>query len=324
MTKDRGIIEIPDTDYQARIAKVKASQTPVGGAPVLAGTPRFDNLPPPPQEIAARERMRNAAIAATPPQQRQLLTAEERKQLEDSGRLQQGIGSGIRANQPSAAALTPEAPPESAEERRGILSKKTAEGLEALDKELQEQAKLANEDSIDELLEEFKRSPLSSKKRRLEIEARCPPMEIDDLLVYGELRQIVPILPNRLEVTYRSTNGEEDLFVKRIATYDEPPPGSESKLILLDEQKYTNRFLMDRYLTLTLTAGIHAVNGRALPPFTDNTGTPQSELFWLKFKALKRYPAALLHDISINYSWFTSRLEKLTLSPEAMKDLQGF
>jgi hypothetical protein len=301
----------------------------VGELPKPDGTPSFDNIKvsPPPETPPADLR---------PPWG--LVTKEEQRVLEEKGRWIPGIGAGYRMNQPGAQGIptTPDPAEKSTEvpsaPTQAGLRPVTIEGLSALAQEVS--AKQKKEEEVEEREERLRRqygvskeqvSLLMHRKRRKEIESRLPPLSIEDLLLHGEIRQKVSILPSKFEPTFRSSSGEEDLFVKRMASFEEEEDKKgERRLIPINEQLFTDRYLMDRLALMNLTVGVYALNDRPLPDHLDEARVPQGPLFFAKSRMLCRQPSIILADLNINHFWFLDRVEKLLLSPDLLKELQDF
>lgn len=136
---------------------------------------------------------------------------------------------------------------------------------------------------------------IGSVGRRKEIESRCGDVKIDELFVSGELRQHVPIRPGRLEVTYRTLKGKEDLYIKR----------------RLNEVRDENvRYAEDRFLYMLLCAHVQSYNGSKLPSVFDENGKVSDSAFNERFEALCEIPQVLIEDVWVNYVWFERRVRR--------------
>ena len=154
-------------------------------------------------------------------------------------------------------------------------------------------------DSYSRMLEE---DMLNNTKRRKTIEKRLKAMDLSDLITEGEVKQKVPIVPNKLEVTYRSVSSGEDLEVKRM---------------LYNIRKEVPRYQLDAYSIMSLTLAIYAINGHPLPDHRDEAGNFSETRFRNKFELVKKYPLQLVADLGVNYIWFDVRVKKL-FSVEAL------
>ena len=136
---------------------------------------------------------------------------------------------------------------------------------------------------------------IGSVGRRKEIESRCGDVKIDELFVSGELRQHVAIRPGRLEVTYRTLKGKEDLYIKR----------------RLNEVRDENaRYAEDRFLYMLLCAHVQSYNGSKLPSIFDENGRVSDSAFNARFEALCEIPQVLIEDVWVNYVWFERRVRR--------------
>ena len=296
---DRPVTTFPEQDeYQKQIDEAKKRQVPVGGA-VKPPMPRFDQ-----------------PVAETP-SARGMLTKEQMEAMRQRGELIPGVGSGYAFNQPATAKkdAPPPTPPEGfvnppRPEGSG-LRKETAEQLERLakaqaaDPATKDPAKDGKEPEKDSELDfdEFAERVtnfLNNKARREAIEARCPALDLEDLLEHQELRQRVPIIPGKFEPTFRTMSGSEDLFVKRSMLGSRGP----------------DQFILDRFAFMNLVASLFAINGRPLPTHLKDDGEPDDKLFEVKMKAVGKYPSAVVADMSVNFSWFDARVKKLLVVDE--------
>jgi len=137
---------------------------------------------------------------------------------------------------------------------------------------------------------------LNNRKRSAEIEGRCAPMSLDDLILKDEVQQNVPIVPGRFEVLYRSMTPDESLFIKRYVAKD---------------QGQSDQYLMERFSLCQIACSVLAINGRPLPDHRNTEGVIEEKLFESKLKAVMKKSAYVLADIGINYAWFDIRVRRL-------------
>jgi hypothetical protein len=142
---------------------------------------------------------------------------------------------------------------------------------------------------------------LNNKKRRIAIESRCEPMSIDDLILRDEVRQLVPIIPGKFEVLFRSMTPEENLFIKQI--------------IAKFDQDKSDQYVMEKFAICQLTCCVMAINGRTFPDHRKPDGTPDDDLFNAKLKQLVKKSGYVIADLDLNYAWFDIRVRKL-LNPD--------
>jgi hypothetical protein len=157
----------------------------------------------------------------------------------------------------------------------------------------------SSDSNIDELRTLFgddtQWSVLNNPTRRKAIESRLVPLDIADILVHGEVRQTIPVIPDKLTLVVRSVNGEEDLAVKH----------------LMGDESGTDRYLMDKFSLMGVTLGLVSINDVELPTHLNKDKEFDKELFLRKFKILLRYPMSLLADIGLQFFWFDKRVQAL-------------
>jgi hypothetical protein len=140
---------------------------------------------------------------------------------------------------------------------------------------------------------------LNNEEQRQIIEARVTEMDLDDLIMKGFVRQVVPIIPGKFEPEFKSISGEEDLALKRLII-------SEAKGFDVDD-----KYVLDKYSIMSVACGLFALNKKPLPDHVDNTGAFSDELFWKKFNMIVRYPLHMLASLGINFFWFDVRVRKM-------------
>lgn len=240
-----------------------------------------------------------------------------------------GVGSMYAANQPALRNRGGQQP-----ERKMTLSEETISGLEALKKfqneAAQTQEKVIKEedkkekDSIKDsgptapfkdqpdfsgLLEQIRAEQQKLGEDRIEklkkeIEARCQPLSVEKLIEEGEIRQEVPIVRDKLLVTYRTLSGEEDLCIKRE---------------LYGVQGGDN-YIVDLLGMMQMTAGLYAINGRPLPTHLDEKRRFNKDLFYTKLDIVKSYAIQMLAMIGLNFTWFDQRTRELFFDLEPLKN----
>lgn len=225
----------------------------------------------------------------------------------------QGMGSMIAANQPHVAS----------DLNKASLSKETVEGLEALadfrkkaEATQRQEAEKAAEDAkkvedaiaaegnrqIKELREfvgdETQWNLLFNPTRKKEIENRLLPLDVTDLILRGEIKQTVPIIPTKLVLVLRTSSGEEDLGLKR----------------MMFGETGGDRYLIDRFALMNVAISVVSINGSELPSHTDANGKFSESNFLKKFELLMKYPMQLLADIGIQCAWFDERVKRLLIN----------
>lgn len=138
---------------------------------------------------------------------------------------------------------------------------------------------------------------LNNPERRKKIESSLAAMEITDIIFHGEIRQTVPIIPDKLEITYRSVSAEEDLAVKQ----------------MMFGESGGDRYLMDKYTIMQLTLALVSINGEELPSHLNDKKNFDEAKFMAKFDKVTKFPVQLIADLGIQYLWFDERVRRLFL-----------
>lgn len=252
-------------------------------------------------------------------------------EVQKDPRFIQGMGSMIAGNQPHLAPKPQQNDPNQADGYRPHLSDETKRSMEAL-AQFQQQAETGQQRQVhqtqaarvpqpqvppgedkqtDQLFEEDEKSLqeelrelvgndemwtiLNNPERKAAIESRLVPMDLTDVIMYGEVRQDVPIQPGKLEVTFRSVSGDEDLRVKQ----------------MMGTEQGTDRYMLDKFTLMQLALGLVAINGRELPTHLDGNKKFDEAKFLEKFEKVVRFPIQFLGDLGINYMWFDRRVREL-------------
>lgn len=240
-----------------------------------------------------------------------------------------GVGSMYAANQPALRNRGSQQ-----QERKMTLSDETIAGLEALKRfqaeaaKTQEQTAQEEEKKAVEAVKDsgpaapFKDQPdlsglleqIRAEQERLgedriarlkkETEARLRPLSVEKLIEEGEARQDVPIVRDKLVVTYRTLSGEEDLAIKRE----------------LYGVVGGDNYLVDLLGMMQMTAGIYAINGRPLPAHLDDKRRWNKDLFYTKLDIVKAYPIQMLAIMGLNFTWFDQRTRELFIDLEPLKN----
>lgn len=300
----------PDPELIRAIASAKAAKVPVGGA-TMPTIPRLDQLPPNQQVVAQTTRAAQ-----------RILSPAEQQRLSEQGKFIPGIGSAYAANQPMSGQL----PTDSEGNEKSIdprltprppgsgLRQDTLQQLEAvaaansstdtelnkIGEEIEEEEEFFEENEFGERV----KSLLSNKKRRDIIEARCPSISFEDLLMNGSVTQRVPIIPGKFEPVFRSLYGEEN----------------EEILRLMGSIRGPNQYILDVLALFNLTAGLYGIGNKILPNHIDSKGDFNEEMFRAKHKVIRKMALPILTDLSVNFRWFTKRVQKLTVVDE----IKGF
>lgn len=298
-----------DPDAIAAVAAAKAKRVPLGGVPMPA-MPRLDQ--PPPSTSAGVQSVRSA---------QRVLTPQEQARLAEQGKLVTGVGSAYAVNQPGIAGLPtdtegneqPIDPKLQPRPPGAGLRQETVEQLAAVaaansdDTELKKiEAEIEGVDDVFETNEfgERVRSLLANKKRKEIIEGRCKPLAFEELLMNGYVHQEVPIIPGKFVPIFRSLSGEDN----------------EEILRLMNSVRGPDQYILDVMSLYNLTAGLYAINGKPLVSHINSNGDFAEEMFRAKNKIIRKMSIAILADLSVNFRWFTQRVQKLTV----VDDIKGF
>lgn len=175
------------------------------------------------------------------------------------------------------------------------------------EKKVEEEGKKAveNDDTLYDLFDSGVKNEadliLNNKKRRKEIEARCSEMSIEDLIMKGEVRQTIPIIPDKFVIVLRSNLPEENLFIKRI---------------IAREPSVSDQHTLERYGLLQLCIGLVSINGQVFPSHMDEKG-PNEDLFNKKYEMMMKLSGYIIADLGVQIKWFDIRVRKL-MNPELL------
>lgn len=299
-----------DQNMKDAIARAKSSKVPIGGVPMPA-MPRLDQ--PPPQSHGVQ----SARVA------QKILTPEEQAKLAEQNKFIPGVGSAYAANQPAYQTPAPvdhegnaqpidprTAPrppgaglrPDTVQALQAVAAANTSddEALKNINKEIDDEEDVYEDNEFGEKV----RSLLGNKKRAASIEARCQPMSFDELLMYGSVKQKVPIIPGKFEPVFRSLFGEEN----------------EEILRMMGSVRGPDQYILDVMSLYQLTCGLYSVNGRVLPDHLDKSSDFNEEMFRAKHKVVRKMALPILADLDVNFRWFTRRVQKLTV----VDDIKSF
>ena len=148
------------------------------------------------------------------------------------------------------------------------------------------------------------------QKLREAIEARLGAFDIGQyLFTGGEMTQKVPIVPGKLEVTFRLVTDAEEVFVdSQLRLENDGIKGG-----LADREMYR------RLNEWSLASHIHSINGQAWGPTIDNTGKVDEKAMANRFAKVRKLPSPVVTIISQNLAWFVDRANK-SLTFEALKN----
>ena len=140
---------------------------------------------------------------------------------------------------------------------------------------------------------------INNEDQKKLIESRVEPMSIDDIITQTRVKQKVPIIVGKFEPVFQSLSGADDLAIKRLIM-------AESKGL-----EVSDRYLLDKFSLMTVTAGFYGMNNNVLPDFHDANGKWDDERFWKKFDLVCNYPFHMLSALGVHFFWFEIRVRRL-------------
>lgn len=135
---------------------------------------------------------------------------------------------------------------------------------------------------------------IASVALRKKVESVLEPIDIDSLFLRGEIRQVVPVLGDKLRVCFRTLSGREDLFIKKRLT---------------EVKSETIRYVEDRFMLMQLAAHIVSLNDEPLSEMTKD-GQVNNDLFDKRFDRVASLPVAVIERIWVHWVWFQDRVSK--------------
>lgn len=234
------------------------------------------------QQVAALEQQRNQ------PQPSDLTPPTGLPKTDEEAEAQAAQGPGAAAAQagksPAPSVLLDD------EEARNANAKQAMQSMESLD--------------IDALREEMIKDILKNPGQREEVEKRCKPLDLDELIMKNKVSQRVPIVPKTetskgFEPTFESMEGTVEMMLKQMLV-------EESKSV-----EVTDTYLLDKYAVMTTAAGLLAINGTPVPSMYDEKGDFDKQMFWKKYTWVLKKPIHMLASLGIHYAWFEARVRRL-------------
>lgn len=143
------------------------------------------------------------------------------------------------------------------------------------------------------------RQILHSEEEREAIEKRLKPLDIAELIQNNTIRQRIPIVPGKYEVTLQSYDGQIELALKRLVMM-------EARSVDVGES-----YLLDKHSFMSLAVGLHKINDKVYPDVVDAEGVFSDELFLKKFNMVMKLPLHMLASIGVNLMWFEMRVRRL-------------
>ncbi len=223
---------------------------------------------------------------------------------ESKPRLSEGTLAGLAALQQQVEKTRAAAAPSEAAPAPAPATEKPAEP-KAEDKpsraDLSEVDDLAMERILSMTALRDREDAINNEKERAAVEKRVKPIDIMQGILEGEYKQLVPVVPDKLEVLYRTVSPAED---QAIRLYVFKLTSTDGRL---------ESVATDLYQLLTLTAGIVMISGKQLPEHFTREGFKlkvNEETLGLKLNLILSYPMPLVHTLSVHQFWFDQRVRK--------------
>lgn len=196
-------------------------------------------------------------------------------------------------------------------ERASVISDKTVEGLKALaaasprpkppvDEDAEEKAETPTTGAT---LPAEEKEQTEEEKLRANIEARLAPIDIGQYLVSGgEVTQLVPIVPGKLEIRFRTVTEYEEGWVD---TY------------LSKQGSLSNRQILRALNECSLACYIESVNGTKWPPAVGRDGQVIPQNIDDRLGRVRKMHSSVFALLVQNLGWFIDRVNK-SLTVEAL------
>jgi hypothetical protein len=140
---------------------------------------------------------------------------------------------------------------------------------------------------------------LNNAEQKEIVESRLEPLDLSEIIDNGTVKQKIPIVPGKYEITLQSVTGDEELAMKR--------------LIVVEKGKVEapDRYLLDKFRMMMAALGLYAVNKRVLPDHRNKNGDFDEDAFWKKFNIVMKLPFHMLASIATHYYYFDIRVRSL-------------
>lgn len=241
--------------------------------------------------------------AVAPPYKKIIENAKARAGQDRPGPLQ----NTPRFDQMENRSLSPDSQPQASAERTPALSEKSVEGLRALAAVQARPAVEAEEKSETKSEERAEETPepilTEDEKLRAKIEARLRDIDIGQyLLGGGEVTQMVPIIPSKLEVKFRMITEYEEGWVDSY---------------LGRNKDLTQRQFLRAMNECSLAFYIEGVNGVTWPPATGRDGQVIPQNIDERLSRVRKMHSSIFALLVQNLGWFVERVNK-ALTMEAL------
>ena len=198
----------------------------------------------------------------------------------------------------AAARMAPPTPTMAAPPKQ--VSEATAEGLSRL---AEAQAAFRPE-PVRENPEAVEEVELTEDQRlRASVEKRLKPLDVGQhLMGVGEVLQRVPIIPDKLEPTFRTVTEYEEGWVDAWIRKQGEISGRQY-----------NRLMAE----VSLAFSVHSLNGQAWPVTIDRSGKVIDDAVEDRLGRIRKLSATVINMMAMNMGWFIERVNK-ALTSEAL------
>jgi hypothetical protein len=149
---------------------------------------------------------------------------------------------------------------------------------------------------------------INNDKERKAVEARLKDIDLSEGLATGEFTQLVPVVPGKLEIMYRTVSQvENDNFRRILFNWNA-------------EDARAQTLAGERYGLMQTIAAVVRINGNEMPKHFDLSNKQFDEKTFLsKFELVSSYPTPLIHCLGVHAFWFDQRVRKL-FTADALKN----
>lgn len=137
---------------------------------------------------------------------------------------------------------------------------------------------------------------LNNKRYQEAVKKMCKPMSVRDIIDSGEFRQVVPVVPDELEVEFRSMTAEEDLAIKKIMS---------------DFSDVSDRYFWDMFTLYQQAVCLVSINKTRLPTHTGKDGKLDRAKLDDKIRYIMAMPIQLTATLGMHLYWFDLRVREL-------------
>lgn len=143
------------------------------------------------------------------------------------------------------------------------------------------------------------------------IESRVSEIDIGEFLMNGTVTQSVPIIPNKLVVTYQSIVDAVESFIDRRMAEEAARIHKERQVYGSgDDADITTREYMRRQNEYALAVYINTYDGTRWPSLTTANGTINEDAIDKRLAMVSKLPSPVFVLLLNNLGWFVERMQK--------------